>query len=511
MVRLIGGKRAVNNPVDRTLDSANLTPVRQRCYPGFFLLVLSLTTVLWWLRLAHGEVAAQENTPGWTTPVNLSEVADMSSGSPTLLCDGYENLHLLWVEQDDTHADIYYSRQSEMGWSVPNSILALDEITFIDAVISAQDIVHVVAFTADGRLLHSFSLIHEAGNAHNWPVPSILADGIGPLRNFYAGGGALAIDQFGRLHILYSTADDPLNMSHTLFHISSTDEGLSWSPPAAVFATTAEVPVTFFGALQVDGRGRLHVVWEVRSHEYGVYSQLGYIRSEDYGQSWDPPVQLAVSEESPGVAMPAVLVVGDDEVHLTWDTPERLHRWSGDGGNTWTEPGLIMPGGAAFGGFNRLALDSAGTLHVVSAEGGGVFHAVWDGMAWTEHETIDDRDFDPHFQQLEVCQGNRISVVYTDHLGANGLWYSSKVAAAPARSPLPTPVSTPSLAPMLGAAAVTPDRTPVLTEANMNDDLHPVASLSVSEPGIRLQILAPVLPSMLVILVAVLFVRLHRK
>lgn len=102
---------------------------------------------------------------------------------------------------------------------------------------------------------------------------------------------------------------------------------------------------------------------------------------------------------------------------------------------------MIMPLGAAFGGFNQLAWDNAGNLHVVSAEGSGVFHAIWGGSAWNVQETIEARHLDPHQQQLEVCEGNRLHVVYADRLGGNEIWYSSRKIDAThlASLTIPTP------------------------------------------------------------------------
>jgi len=126
----------------------------------------------------------------------------------------------------------------------------------------------------------------------------------------------------------------------------------------------------------------LHVTYIVRSFTYGDYSELGYTRSLDSGSTWEKPLILAQSTTAPGVDQIASFVFGNDEIHLTYDTPERMHQWSEDGGTTWHAPEEIVNGvnlGAAFGGENKLVKDSAGVLHVVYAWAEGVYHATWNG------------------------------------------------------------------------------------------------------------------------------------
>lgn len=123
--------------------------------------------------------------------------------------------------------------------------------------------------------------------------------------------------------------------------------------------------------LVVDGRGRFHVVYTVRSYTYGEYSLLGYIRSIDAGEHWDFPLTFPESTTFQGVANNAIYAVDNDEIHLTYNIPQRLHQWSNDGGGTWNQPIPIVNGvelGAAFGGYNQLVEDGSGTLHVVFAE-----------------------------------------------------------------------------------------------------------------------------------------------
>lgn len=480
---------------------------------------ISITTI--WVALAvaivgahllafgPGRVLAQDGETGWTTPINISEVPDLFSDSPALLCDKYENLHVIWIERDDEHAYIYYRHRSETGWSEPNSIHAPESIKFLDGVIAGDDVLHLLWFTNDGRVEYSLSAIQDAGDARKWSIPLTLADGVGPHRHVFGGGGSIGVDPNDSLYVVFSKPEDATNRAHTLYYIQSSDGGQVWSAPVPVFSMNAAVPVSLFGSIKVDADAQLHVVWEIRSLEYGLYSQVGYMRSQDAGFSWDPPILLAESDGFPGVAMPAVFVFGKNEVHLTWDTPARLHQWSSDGGETWSEPVLIMAAGAAFGGFNQLAIDSSGTLHVVSAEVAGVFHATWDGTGWIGRETVDSGDFDPHLQQLEVCEGNRLHVVYADLYGLNEIWYSARTIRGEHRAAVPIPDLRTSVAAESGSG----DQPEVIASPNLTPvNTNPIAAEwdKSSRSPANARLIMPTVSAVLVILGISFYVRRSR-
>jgi hypothetical protein len=258
----------------------------------------------------------------------------------------------------------------------------------------------------------------------------------------------------------------------------------------------------------VDGKNRFHLAYTVRSLTYGVYSALGYMRSVDAGAHWDFPLTFPSSVTSPGVAQIAVFSFGEDEIHLTYDLPERMHQWSYDGGENWSRPITIINGvnlGAAFGGPNELVKDSSGSLHVVSAWGGGVYHATWERNSWGLAEPIDLRGFDPHGQTMTLCQGNRLSVLYYDRTAENEIWYSElmlNLLHIP-QSLIPNPISTP-------ANFVTPT---FLVGTNENKVSTPTlpASFSISESLVQqsssgfLSITLAIVLVMLLVLVVLIY------
>jgi hypothetical protein len=376
--------------------------------------------------------------------VSFSQQPETFSDVPALMCDRYQTVHAFWAEREGQAAAIFTRNDAGGTWSNPARVLATRGVlhTHLSGVITMDDAVHLVWTSAvRGALMYSRAPLGRTANPTAWIEPKVLARDV--------DSGSLTADQAGVLHVSYGTSDFEARV-HTVAYIRSADHGQTWSasiPALALDTPVASTAVT--PTIAVDGQGRVHVTWQLRSYAYGAYSRIGYLRSTDQGRTWSVPVELGASETRPGVAIPAVFAFGDDEIHLTYDVPDRFHQWSPDGGATWSTPVSIISLGAAFGGANQLTKDSAGVLHVVAAVSNGVYHATWNGKTWSAADAIDRRNIDPHHQQIVACQGNQLHVVYDDRTGEHEIWYSTRRVTAPSIAQQPVPPS--------GALNETPD------------------------------------------------------
>ena len=297
---------------------------------------LLLAPTILTLLLTTANVWAQSGASGWSPPINFSNVPDMFSDSPILLCDRGQNLHAIWFERDSTQALIYYRTDSDGTWSSANDVFALSPITYLDGAITPDGILHLVWLGATTReLMYAQAPLSSAGDARQWKEPVSLANGLEVGQNVYGGGGTIAVDQSGHLHVVYAVQDSPEALSHTIYYIRSENSGASWSSPLFVLSMTTPEPANLFASIAVDGTGRLHIAWSLRSYEYASYSRVGYLRSLDGGSSWVDTREIAKGAPPFGVNMLGVFSFGNDKVHLTWDTPTRLHQWSSDGGTTY--------------------------------------------------------------------------------------------------------------------------------------------------------------------------------
>jgi hypothetical protein len=345
------------------------------------------------------------------------------------MCDQYQNVHAFWASQGATDSAIYHRSDASGTWAPPADVLITREARFLAGAIGPDDTVHLAWITTHGGdLLYTRAPLYHVNDTRRWLEPRALASKVSGSTN--PAGRFMAIDKNGAIYIVYGLSDSE-GLNHDLLFIRSIDGGQTWAAPASIMTAVTRVSAGLIGTLAIDGKGRLHVGWVLRSFQYGLLSQLGYVRSIDGGRTWGAPRELAASKTVPGVEMIAPFAFGDDEIHLTWDTPDRYHQWSSDGGETWSKPVLIMDLGAAFGGYNQLAKDSAGVVHAIAVERTKVSSTTFDGTAWLPPERIDLREFDYHDQQLAICQGNQLHVIYNDHAAPSVIWYATKSVSAP--------------------------------------------------------------------------------
>ena len=358
--------------------------------------------------------------------------------------------------------------------SAPIDVLALSDPLAIrlSATLTEPDsTLHVIWQNSyiKGDVFYSSAPLAEAGDPRAWDTPRLVVS--------QADSAGILADNSGSLHLVYG-ASDADGYSNSLYHVRSDDGGLTWSEPSLIYEARTAVPSTIGGARGVRCSGS-----HARRDHHSIariWRVLG---------AWLPslagwranvatiPCIATQSEATPNVSVIAPWVFGADEIHLTYHDPRRMHMWSNDGGTTWSNPIQIIELGAGFGGANFLAKDSAGVLRAATGVANGVYVSTFDGSRWLAPERIENRSMDPHGQQLVVCQGNQLHVVYDDRVVADTtVWYSHKQVDAPhiEQSPIPTPVArtTPSqyrreaqqVSPTAEPTAIG-EPTPVLTQA----------------------------------------------
>ena len=489
--------------------------IRQRKRAQLTLSKVSVWIALCLLLLAttapaeHAVVRAQDTAPGWTGPEDIS--TPFSEGKDlfgVLLCDPYQNLHVLWGKSHAGGSEIYYRTDQDGSLSAPLDVLALPDrlAVQLSATISAPDpTIHLVWLTeyTHGSVYYSRAPLANAGNTRAWEQPRLLipqADSLG----IYA-------DNAGALHLIYASFEAD-GYENSVYHMRSLDDGLTWSEPALVYRVATEMPSFMMTQAAIDESGRMHLGITLRSQDYGVFSELGYMRSLDTGQTWQPYQMIVRQKEAtPNVSVIAPFAFGKDEIHLTWHDPRRMHMWSSDGGVTWSRPIEIIQLGAGFGGANYLAKDSAGVLRAVTGVAGGIYVSTFADSQWLVPERIESRSMDPHAQQLVVCQGNQLHVLYDDRvLTDTTVWYAHKQVKAPqaAQEPLPTPAA------MSAAISVSPEAYQTPSAAKPTVAAVPTRALSDVRPPVTFGgTLTPVLVSLasvVVFLSIVLALRRYR-
>ena len=448
-------------------------------------------------------ILAQVTSPIWRNPIDMTQASTSSNALfPLVLCDQYQNTHILWSDRFGESA-LYYMNDISGDWSAPMDVITnaddIRNMIKLSAVIDdSTDILHVlwVDQWIKGVLHYSQVPISEASNPRAWMKSVPLALG--------TENGSIDVDPEGNLHLVYGTSGDD-NLEVGIDYIRSSDSGETWSTPINVVSKKVPFPSDPYAEIAVDETGRVHVGITYRSQDYGSYSEVGYARSVDGGFTWsDYELIDDLGTAWQGVSTISPYVFGENEIHLTWHDPRRMHRWSNDGGSTWSEPDQVMPLGAAFGGPNALTQDSSGAVHLVTAINEGVYSARWDGSMWGPPERIEDREIDPHGQEIAICQGNKLQVVYDDRNDSQKIWYSNRTVDAPRlnRQPMPhTDLSTAEVSSSASTTTPTPDNENSLQESQESIEIPENANQNPANPLTPLLIASGIVTALIIIVI----------
>jgi hypothetical protein len=391
---------------------------------------------------------SQEDTTLWDTPTNLFETTGRASEAE-VVTDQSGIVHVFWAygapgDEDLANTQsIYYTRYKNNAWSVPIDVLVSPEnrsARMQSVVADNQGYLHIV-WSGGNALFYSRAFAPEAGSAMGWSTPLALTSNVG------VGEPAIINDNDGGLFVVWTQAGNGLMFAR------SENSGSNWSNPQTIFVANQPNELARWGRIAVDEAGRLHVslthtvrlnVLQDESRNDPNY--LVYLNSYDGGRNWSEPFQIAPDLDFGEVN---VIAFGENTVHLVWNGRAgrhgRYHRLSEDGGLTWKNTTEILApapknpiGDGGLTGFPALVTDATGTLHMVTATGGGDYYFTWNAGTWSQPMLISQglggsgvTNSTNSLEQpsIALSEGNRIHVVFHD--GFERIWYTASVLNTP--------------------------------------------------------------------------------
>lgn len=375
----------------------------------------------------------------WSPPIALVEGYCVGgSGTTSLLADHSGNLHAFWAcavaKEPNASTNLYYARYDGTQWTEPVDI-AVDART-LAAVQSQDGSLHLFWSPGIGHnLYHMWSDAPDPASARNWSPPQIIGPGAQDLQ--------VALDGQGILHMVYAPG------SRDVVYMQSADGGFTWTSPVSLVSGGALNRAYRYAQVAPDGEGRLHAVWSSYPlPEAWPPLEIAYSRSRDGGSTWSEPVNLRDERFNPTSAHdePAVLAGEDGTVYVAWnggvDTLRRFFRVSEDGGDSWRPVEPIAVSASGIIGRPALALDGAGTLHMVTPSADGLHYVTYRaGQLSSAQQLTSGSVNDP---AIAISHGNRLHVLAIDSRGA---WYLERGIDAPYVAPASSPRATSVVAP----------------------------------------------------------------
>lgn len=379
-------------------------------------IVLPIIICILGLVLYSAVVDAQDFSNEWTEPELLYLVSDgLRSNFLSILKDRADKVYSWWVTMnaypEETTADqpksrTFHTQNIGGDWRSPMDVMIWpDAGRMTSVVIDPNGFLH--AFSATDCLNYTTAPHDQALSARGW-------NNIGCLDEVGLAFPSAVQTFDGTFYVVYNAPD---NQSYRLIH--SQDGGSSWS----AYRTVLEIHDNFLldPVLAVDQKGRLHLVWTV-GQAPDAYPPTGvfYTRSDNGGRSWTLPLQLGGEDEGePAIA------VNNDEIHVLWNGDAakrgRYYRYSPDAGESWSSVEVLSPPSSqgGNGGLQRppaIVVDNVGNLHALLHEQEALYYVTKTDFGWTAKQAL----YNPEFMKgvelfgvrLAITGGNTIHALY---------------------------------------------------------------------------------------------------
>ena len=295
---------------------------------------------------------------GWTSPVNVSNSANMLSSQPQIARDSNGIQHIVWREGDANDVtDIFYSACTDNSCSMPQRISDVRSLTCLAQESAIQD-KPAIAVDEDDFLMAAWN-VDQAGLVYTqWPSsgqpPTTPAGCITGAPSVIDGELALVSGGAGEFTLAYSTTQDdergeifltsfspqawdadptPVGKGQDISLIAGMEQSihLAWCDPTGTIlyqSSEGQIETIDFPGcisaprLALDGEGDPHLVWfaEEITDSTGVIRPASHlvesIRTEN---GWS---EAAFASKTSSEVVPAVAGDAAGNIHLVWgDSP----------------------------------------------------------------------------------------------------------------------------------------------------------------------------------------------
>ncbi|MHB1295226.1 MAG: exo-alpha-sialidase [Anaerolineae bacterium] len=377
----------VRNP--ETGRAVSLESLRLAVTEGYVTLVgAGQDGEIWAVRRNVETMAWEQATASpWSQMTDVAQSAQIRL--PAIAADAEGHVHAVWIdaESEDATATLMYAYTDGTAWTPTVQVLQLaeSEIEDLALAVAGDQLVAVWNDAQSGSASYSRAFVQDASSTTAWEEVSRL-----PIPAGTSGvvvSPRLTVDLAGGLHVLYAV---PLNEGRGVYYLRSEDGGNTWSTPSLVFdAAGAGWTRVGQASLAVDVDGTLYAAWARLPMFAEEPEAIYWAASADGGAQWSEAIAVAEGQ----VAAPLIGVSQQGQAHVLWRAygdDQWSHRWSQDGGATWTGAEAVT-GYVGLQGQPSLTYDRAGTLHLVGIAQDTVREPLLRYASWnaeTEHWSL---------------------------------------------------------------------------------------------------------------------------
>ena len=413
---------------------AAFSGVGQESVPGAFTTVeqssLHHMTDILHTQREHSNNGLQNSDTVWSEPIQLFQAgATEEIREPVMISDPYGNVHVFWnvsTSSGDALSLIYYTRLDASGWTAPVDIIAADTARSISATISSDGFIYLI-WNGAGGISYSRAPVQTAEFVQSWSDPVFLTSS-----NLHAN---IITSPSGNIYLAFPGEGNSGIFEQVL------EKGMQgWSSTRTISLTSLLNTSADYVQMRGSEDGTLHAVWTEFYHP-AAWPPIGvfYSQSKDDGYSWSTPLLLA----GDGYDLINLSVLDDNTIHVAWlgmaGVGGRYHRWSADGGQTWSEINEVIPAGlGGTEGLPQLMGDEAGTVHLLTTRAGlgCPLYTYFKNQKWAQPVCISEEKGFTEEPALTISEGNKLHAVFW--VDRKRLWYTTKSTDAPWIPPMET-------------------------------------------------------------------------
>jgi hypothetical protein len=385
--------------------------------------------------------AQSPSTEEWSAPIDLAASRQGKSLFPTIISDAAGGVHLFWDEivTDEWGTEISsvdYAQWDGWTWSEPLDVFIGTgpggTAWGAQAVVDSDGILHTV-WIDNLSLKYAQRHVSSPVSARSWTGETVLATSEARI-----GPAAIALDDFGILHVLY--LDAGLEQAG-IYYLRSESRGEIWETPVPISEPSPEwsraIQRYLFDLLPVGDT--LHAVWVVSDS-----NKMYYAQGQARGKLWSAPRLLHEDGEWPDlVALDdgRLLLVATGALPGDSNICYKLQFTSRDGGANWDARHILMPYVRGCLGVINVRRAGDGSYHLITSayrseelDLNGIYYSVLQREEWRAPQRIPSMDSQSLGTQIDfpravVSEGNLLHIVF--HVDEGRIWYVRRSLPAP--------------------------------------------------------------------------------
>ena len=344
---------------------------------------------------------------------NTSGSSFINNNNAWYIAASGDTIHVIYNDDQNGAFQVYYTSSYNAGldWNTPIILSQVISNIWDYALAVSGSTVHVIwANNMENRFLYRRSINAGATWSQEDTILVTTANFIMPC---IAANG-------NNVYLVWGDTRHPINNIEVYF-MSSNDAGLNWSTPQRL-TNTGNAIGDNVPSIAVSGNF-LHLVWgRVRSSD--LYRRTLYLRSTNYGATWEP--ERFLTSDTIYQFQPVVAVAGSN-VHVTWEDQrigqnQIYYRMSSDNGANWQQETYLT--GATYNADYQTMCVIGNNIHVAWRDFGtipwhiGYRNSTNNGLTWQPNIILTPNSFTQEGPSIAAA-GSKVHLIWYDNRDGN--------------------------------------------------------------------------------------------